>query len=383
MASRRIVALTWHQRTSAIGTRELLLSALASGPDRALLATCHRVEVYAAVAGELDIGAWLKDFALGKDERASMTVLEGASALAHLFAVAAGLDSALVGEPQILAQVRRACTMTTHPALVSAFGHALHVGRTVRARAGLASTRSVGSLAVDALLSGLPDARHAALLVIGAGEMGKLALRAVSRRVRSVVIANRDVQRAVALAEAYGARAATLADVPDELMRADAVISAADTRGAVLTAGALERRLRSGSVAVVDIAVPRSVDAAGRALLGRSYHSVDDLPGTGPQVPQATITAALADCEREAVRFCETRSPERSEAIRELRDGAERVRAAKLGLAMRRLGHLSARDRRIVEALSRNLTGALMHTPTVTLRDEGGDARALVERSPR
>src|SRR5207302_10499743 len=121
----------------------------------------------------------------------------------------------------------------------------------VRARAGLASTRSVGSLAVDALLSGLPNARDAALLVIGAGEMGKLALRAVSRRVHSVVIANRDVERAVALAEAYGAKAVTLADVPDELTRADAVISAADTRGAVLTAAALERRLRGGPSVVV------------------------------------------------------------------------------------------------------------------------------------
>jgi glutamyl-tRNA reductase len=174
--------------------------------------------------------------------------------------------------------------------------------------------------------------------------------------------------------------------VPVALAGADAVISAADTRGALLGADVIERRLRSGPLSVIDIAVPRSLDADARALLGASYRSVDDLPGARTRVPDATLAAAFERCELEAVRFCETRAPERAAAIRELRDRAERVRAAKLARAMKHLGHLSTRDRRIVTALTENLVGALLHSPTIALRerpDAAVAARALFDRSPR
>src|SRR5437588_9506466 len=129
MPSRRTVALAWHQRTSALETRERLLAVLARGTDRVVLATCHRVELYVAIPFELDAGECAQALHLGPDERASLSVLDGRDALAHLFAVAAGLDSAIVGESQILAQVRRACAATTEPALVAALVRALHVGR--------------------------------------------------------------------------------------------------------------------------------------------------------------------------------------------------------------------------------------------------------------
>jgi glutamyl-tRNA reductase len=383
VVARRIVALAWHQRTSAIDTRERLLEALTDRADRVLLATCHRVELYAALPGDTDGVAWAGTLPLGETERATMTFLDEERAVAHLFTVAAGLDSAVLGEPQILAQVRRAYAAATEPALLAVLGQALHVGRAVRARAGLSSARSVGSLAVDVVLGDLPQPSRATVLVIGAGEMGKLALRALVRRVRSVIIANRDLERATALAGTYDARAIPLADVESALASSDAVISAADTRGAVLSAEVLAPRVRVRPLVVVDVAVPRSVSAEARALLRASYRSVDDLPGSRARVPDAAVDAAVRLCQTEASRFCERRAPQRAEAIRRLRDDAERVRAAKLARALKRLGHLSARDRRVVEALSENLTRALMHGPTVAVRERGTDTSELFGRLPR
>ncbi len=375
----RVVAFTWHQRTSPIETRERLLEALASGPDRALLATCHRVELYAAIPRDADAADFARALGLANDDRAAMTIREDAAAVQHLFSVAAGLDSAVVGEPQILGQVRRAYASTSHPMLVTVLGRALHVGRVIRSSAGLSSARSVGSLAVDVLLDAVPSPADATVLVIGAGEMGKLAIRALSRRVAHVVVANRDRARAASLAETLGATAVGLEDVPSALADAEGVISAADTRGGVLTEAVLAARVRTAPLTVVDIAVPRSLDADARALLGRSYLSVDDLPGAQAAVPAALVQIAQGRCAVEADRFVRERAPESAEAIRALRAGAEILRAAKLERAMRRLGHLSERDRRIVTALSETITHALLHAPTLAIREE---AIAAGDRDP-
>ncbi len=382
----RLVAITWHQRDASLDARERLLARLTAACDRALLTTCHRVELYAVAA---DARSVVAELPLEAEDRGSAQVHEGAAALAHLFRVAAGLDSAVAGEPQILAQVRRSYQThdRLHPLIATAFERALHVGRLVRRTPGLEGARSVGSLAVDAAVARIAAPETATVIVVGAGEMGKLAVRALARRVGRVIVANRDEERAHAVAAAYGARAVGLADVHAMLGDCDAVISAADTRGALLTAGTLAARLASARpFVVVDVAVPRSVDEAGRALLGGRYLCVDDLPGATARVDESTLAAARARCELEAVRFFHERAPENLEAIRSLRDRADRVRTAKLERALGRLGHLSERDRRVVEALSTTLTNALLHEPTVALRERRADpvaARALFERGAR
>lgn len=386
---RRIVAYAWHQRASSIDARERLLDRIPPAPDRLLVATCHRVEVYAVLPVSADPLEWLGGLGVDAVDRAGAAVHSDAGALAHLFAVAAGLDSAVAGEPQVLAQVRRAyrAVAAPHPLLVAAFERALHVGRVVRTVTGLSSARSVGSLAVDAIVAGLADPARASVLVVGAGEMGKLAVRALERRVGRVLVANRDAERATELAAAHHAIAVDLADVARTLPDVDAVVSAADTRGAVLTPAVVAERLRlRRPFAVVDIAVPRSVDAAARALLGVGYRSVDDLPGASARVPEATLREARERCELEALLFHAERLPESVDAIRSLREAAEALRAAKLERALQRLGHLSVRDRRIVEALSMTITNALLHAPTVALRERRADpmaARALFDRGTR
>ena len=352
----------WHQRTSPIDARERLLALLTPAPTRVVLATCHRVEAY-------DVGD--DEPAPSDADRAAATVLSGQDALTHLIAVSAGLDSAIAGESQIHAQIRRTylAQRPMHPLLRGAFEFALYAGRAIRLDAGFTASRSVGSLAVDRLVGRLVTPASATVLVIGAGEMGKLAVRALARRVGAVLVANRDIERAREIAAAHGATAIALADVPAALATADGVISAADTRGALLSLELLSKRVRRGPFVVVDIAVPRSVDAAARARLGASYLSVDDLPAGAERVAPETVARSQRRCREEAEAFLRHRAPERIAAIRALRDEGERVRVLKLRRALGKLAHLPERDRRVVEALSSSITNALLHAPTVALRE--------------
>lgn len=369
----RLIALLWHQRTAPIDTRERLLDVLPRANGSVLLETCHRVELYAAVPGDVAAGEWLAGRAhLAESDRACMTLVEGAPVAAHLFRVAAGLDSVVAGEPQILRQIRRAYGESSgpHPLLARLFERALHVGRTVRRDGGFATERSVGSLAVDEVVRALPDAARRTVLVIGAGEMGKLAVRALAHRVGRVVVANRDRARAATVADAFGAASASLADLPSILSAADAVISAADTRGEILTEPLLRARLASGPLLLLDVAVPRSVAEDARGLGGLDYRTVDDLPGAAATAPVASIATAVARCGAEAERFVRESAADRVQVIVALRSQAEDLRRQKLERAMRRLSHLAPRDRRIVEALSTTLVDALLYPPTVALRED-------------
>ena len=360
--SAQLVARVVHQRDAALDARERLLATLSDGPGRVVLATCHRVEVY--------------EFAEGVVPVPDMETLVGEDAAEHLFRVTTGLDSAIAGEAQILRQVRAAYASAAgealHPMLRGLFQRALHVGREIRRTTTLGEVhRSVGSLAVDDALGSLEDPARATILVIGAGEMGKLAVRALSRRVARVILANRDRARAEAVAALNDVTAVGLDELPAALDRADAVISAADTRGTLLTHDVLAARLASRPIVVVDIAVPRSVAVDARHLRGLRYRTVDDLVDETAVAPAADVALASERCSHEAAMFMrEWRERDAADAIRDLRERAELLRRAQLYRALRRLGHLGERDRRIVEALSTGLTNAILHAPTIALREE-------------
>jgi glutamyl-tRNA reductase len=214
----------------------------------------------------------------------------------------------------------------------------------------------------------LPQPERATVLVVGAGEMGALAVRALARRVLRVVVANRDRSRGDALARSAGAEAVALADLPRTVADADAVVSAADTRGAVLTEALLAPRVAHSPLPLVDIAVPRSVGARARALSGLTYRSVDDLPGAR-LLSAADAEGTRAECAAEAARFSkEIAERAAAHAIRDVRAHADAVRLRQLDRALRRLGHLSPRDRRVIEALSARVMNALLHEPTIALK---------------
>jgi glutamyl-tRNA reductase len=349
--------------------------------------TCHRVEVYAATAPDEDPRTALAMRLGSRDDALDEAhLLVDADAAAHLFRVAVGLDSAIVGEGQIANQVRRAYGAARghglDPTLSNLFQRALHLARTLRSTTPLGSVRrSIGSLAVDEALRHVASPARATALVIGAGEIGKLAARALARRVGHLVIANRDARRAADLAAPIGAMGMGLDGMSGALERADVVISAADTRGTLLTRDLLAPRVARGDLPLVDIAVPRSVAEDARRLAGLIYRDVDDLATVSTSVPEDVLSDAARRCADEGISFMAwLRERESAGTIHALRERADRIRERQLGRALRHLGHLNARDREVVASLAASLTHALLHEPTVRLRrvpEADGAARTL------
>lgn len=371
----RLAVARVHHASADLELRErfsALVAAARPAPDFLPLLTCHRAEVYAVIdeaaeprsCFEARLGPLPVPVQIAADEEA----------VRHLFRVASGLDSAIPGERQILGQLRAAYDRTrpdgTRSELAGLFERALHVGRQLRATTSLGRvTASLGSLAVAAALAKVADPERATVVVVGAGEMGKLASRALGRRVAELVIVNRDVARALPLADAAGGAAFPLEALPDILRRADALISAADTRGTVLTLELLQEPAARGLV-VVDIAMPRSVAAAARAALGDRYLTVDDLIPEEQIIGDAERDALEDRCAQEAASFLVAlRGRGAGETIARLRERAEALRQQRLGKALRDLGHLSERDRRVIETFSQALTSALIHEPITSLRE--------------
>jgi len=393
-AGHGLALLHLHQRAAPLNARERIAAAAvaASGPDCIVLATCHRVELYLALPSEDDPhGVVGERTGLAPDDVASLDLREGDAAVTHLFGMTCGLDSAVRGEAQIAGQVRAAYDAArahgrVHPLLGRLFEGALAVARDIRATLpATAERRSVGSLAVDEALRHLDDPARATVLVVGAGEIGKLAARALGTRIGTLLITNRDPERAAAIAAACGGRTIPFGALGPAIAASDAIISAADTRGAVLTAAALRDRASLRPLLVVDLAVPRSVAEDARTLPGLRYRDVDDLAASLDTDPER-LEAIAFRCGQAARAFAaNTRERDAARTIGDLREQAERVRATQLDRALARLGHLPERDRRVVEALASGLTNALLHQPTLALKadpDREGAARELFGLSP-
>ena len=366
-----LFATTLGRSDADLDERERFLDGLTSAPAPRsfVFATCHRVEVYsldAAVA----------------PRPAEARVRRGRAAARHLFRVAAGLESLITGERQVLGQLRRLRdSVRAEPLFEALIERALRVGREVRAGTALGSNlRSLGSIAVDEALRHVDRPSEATALVVGAGEVGKLASRALRRRVGRLLVANRDGARAADLAREIGAETVALTALDEALARADCVISAADTRGALFSAERLRRRTLRSPLVLVDLAFPRSVPADARGLSGLVYRTADDLHDRSAP-PAAAVRAAELACEREVERFAqEWRGRAAVPVIRALRARSDEQRRRHLARALARLRHLDERDREVVSALASSLANALMHQPTVALRaapERSAAARAL------
>ena len=372
--------LRLHQRDAHIDARERFAAHVTSrlGSDLIVLSTCHRVECYVAIPPDVDELAWMRDRVLGAfGDRVPIVEETGEAAARHLFRAAMGLDSVIRGEGQILGQLRDTydaarARFSLDPLLSEVIQHALHVARDIRSSTSLGQVQgSVGSLAVETVVACLPDPSAAMVLVIGAGEIGKLAARALVSRVGTLRIANRDAARAHELAAAIGATAQGLDDLEPAIGDADAVISAADTRGTLLTEELLTRRLARRPLVLVDIAVPRSIGERARSLPGLTYRSIDDLTSSDGAAHADDVALAEQRCVDEAQRFIRLRDGRVSApTIEALRKRADAIRQKHLDRAFSKLTHLDARDRGVVEALADALTGALIHEPIVSLRED-------------
>jgi glutamyl-tRNA reductase len=314
-----------------------------------------------------------------------------AAAAAHLFSVAAGLDSVVLGETQILGQVRdaweRARTEQAAGARLSQlFRQALEVGK--RARSETAIARGITSLSQAAValaserLGGLGDRR---VVVLGAGEMGAGLVAEVAEADvpgSRVTVANRSWARAEKLAERAGGRAVTLDGLPAALAGADLLLTSTGASAVVVAARdvgqAMADRL-DRPLLIVDLGMPRDVDPAVADLTGVELLGLSDV--------ETFVDERLAERRREVVpvraivaeevgRWVEEVSARHATpTVAALRQRAEDVRVAEMGRYRNRLADLEPREREAVEALTRSLLAKLLHDPTVRLKDAAGSAK--------
>jgi glutamyl-tRNA reductase len=369
------------------------LATLEAVEESVILSTCNRVEIYAEVPhyhqGFLDVKRFLSESReVPADEFADPLYAHYEDdAAEHLFSVASGIDSMVIGEPQIHSQVRQAFRRAQDeaaigPVLTSLFREALRVGRRARRETGIEASPAAfveaGALLAAEHLGGL---NRRSVLVIGAGEMSALAIRALrDRGVGSVTILNRTPERAARLAGRVGALHGPLERLTTALSSADLVVTSTGATGLVLHRDVIEEAIagRKDPLFLLDLAVPRDIDPAAGELPGVRLADIDDLR----EVFAERQGELLAEVERvRAIVSDETRRFGRRQRevrlaplIKALHDRGEEVRAAELRRLASRLRGLSDRERQAVEALAAGVVAKLLHEPVVRLKEGAGTA---------
>jgi glutamyl-tRNA reductase len=398
-------------RTAPVAVRERLtvvpeqldgllreLAALPGVREAALLSTCNRVEIYAATS---DREAALSALTTVLARHASMAEAEldphlyarlEAEAVHHLFRVASSLDSLVIGEPQILGQVK-----TTHdqavqcgtagPLLRSCFQRAFRVARRVRRETAIAKNPvSVSSVAVDLARQVFGDFEGKRVLVVGAGKMSELAARALHGHGASLAVTNRTRTRAEELAARFEGGVHDWQNLAGALGTADIVIASTGAREPVLTCDLLkrvQRARRRRPLFIIDIAVPRDVEPACAEIEGIYLADIDDLQKIAAehrQGRQSEAEQAEAIVEQEVSRFLQAFKG------RQVGPTVTALRARVLGLAKAEaeklcasLSHLGERDRRAIMDFSESIAKKLLHAPQMALkRDDGGEGVPLV-----
>jgi glutamyl-tRNA reductase len=363
--------------------------------EAVVLSTCNRLEIYVVAerfhGAYQDVRDFLSETAFMPPEQFGdhLYVHYDDDAVAHLFSVAAGLDSAVVGEAEILGQVRTAWERerdegTSGAQLNLLFRHALEVGKRARTETAIARhAASVSTAAVamaDDRLGGLEGRR---VLVLGAGEMGEGMVRAlVDRGVSDLRVANRTWERAEELADRVGGRAIRLADLGRTLTEVELMLTGTGASTLLLEHGDLARIMheRNGRpLVVVDVAVPRDVDPTAANLPGVELLDMDDLRRfveAGLSERRREVAAVETILEEESARFVAVSSSrEVAPLVTALRDRAEEVRAAEVERFGSRLAGLGDEQAEAVEALTRAIVAKLVHDPTIALKDAAGSPR--------
>jgi glutamyl-tRNA reductase len=360
-----------------------------------LLSTCNRTEVYARTTkfhdGVDDVRHFLAEGSgLDPDALAEqLYTYHDDAVVAHLFGVAAGLDSMIIGEGEILGQVREAWQTAeregvTGQMLSRTFRHAVEVGKRARTETGISRHAvSISSAAVTVAAERLGSLAGRRVLLLGAGDVGEgMALALAGAGVEEIVVANRSRARGVELARRVGGRAIALDDVAEALVTCDVLLSSTGAPSTLVERGDMEevmRRRDGKAILVVDVAVPRDVDPGVGQVFGVTLLDIDDLKAVGEQSLQARraevgkVRLLITD---ELDRFRLERSArELAPLVTRLRARGEDVRQAELDRFSSRLASLTPEQREAVEQVTRGLVNKLLHDPTVRLKDAAGSAR--------
>jgi glutamyl-tRNA reductase len=361
-----------------------LAAALAEDGEAVCLSTCNRTELYVVGpdAERRAVDALVSVSGLPMEELRSVVYrLADEAAALHLFRVAAGLDSLVPGEGEILGQVRSAFEVgTTGPVLDRLFRQALHAGKKVRAETAIAESPASVSAAAAALVQQVfGQLEGCRVLLVGAGHVAELAARSLAARgARIAYVANRSPQRAAELAGRFGSEGIAIGRAADVLGEIDVVVSSTGASGRVLERGEIAAALGSRKgrpLFLIDLAVPRDLDPAIHELDGCYLYDIDDL--------ESVVASSLAGRRREAAR-AEAIVAEEAESFRDwqasrevvpaiasLRAHAEEIRAAELERAR---GRLSSSDQEVVESITARIVDKLLHLPTVRLKEAAAGA---------
>jgi glutamyl-tRNA reductase len=415
-----IVVVGLSHRTAPVDVRERLaagadalpavLARLAARPELAealFLSTCNRVEVFALAPGEAGEAGVENALRVIRDELARqggarsgeelgpfLYDKRGDEAIRHIFRVAASLDSMVLGEPQILGQVKDAHEVAVAAgALKGTLGRcvsrAFAVAKRVRTETAIgAGTVSISSVAVDLagrIFGGLAD--HAVLL-LGAGEMAEAAARSLGQGARALRICNRSFDRAATLARDLQASAVPWEGLEAELVAADVVVASTASKEYVVTHEMVRRamKMRKGrTLFFVDIAVPRNVEPSVHAIDNVYVFNVDDLEqevARGLKARHGELGAAEAIVAEEVAKFLAwTRGLEVQPTVVAMRAKARAVLFSELERSLAgRLKHLAESDRAALKQMLESAVGKLLHSPTTRLKErasDGDDAREL------
>lgn len=376
--------------------------------ESVLVSTCNRVEVYTAAEDPASCPTHhqLVDFLASFHRLDAVEIFDalfertGEDAVRHLFMVASSLDSMVVGEAQILSQVKQAyelarTTNNAGPLINAAFQAALRVAKRVANETAINQRRvSIPSVAVadfaKAIFERFADKR---VLVIGAGEMGEETVRyLIDEGVREITVLNRHLERAHALADRIGAAARPWEDLHASLVEADLVISTTGAAEPILTAEAFQsihQARHQRPLFLLDLAVPRDIEPAVGDFLGVYLYSIDDLKQAceaNRQEREKEWPKAEQIVDEETARFmADLHHRATGPTIQRLKAQADEVKADELRRLLNKLGDLDQRSRNEIARSFDRLVNKLLHPPLESLRDEAasGPSQGLLEALKR
>ena len=386
-----------HQRTAPVALRErlafdtdtlarALLALREQFAEACIISTCNRVELYALIEDHMRpavvtefLANWHGISAALVGEHSSLLV--GEDAARHLFRVASGLDSMVLGEDQIVGQIRSAMQAATDaqalgPNLRRLFDSALVAGKLVRTQTGLSRLNlSVVSVAIDCARQTFGTLQGQRFLIVGAGKMAELALKHLHATGAEITLLSRTAARAAVLAERYGASAAELATLDIQLASTDVVLSCTSSPEIIITAAQVARvtQQRERQLVLLDLAVPRDIDPLAALLPNVRLFDVDGMQAVcaaNRAARAAEVAAAETLVSGEVAKFMAWWSSQRVvPTIRALRNRAEEIRSTELERTLARMPHLGQAEQAAISALSAAIVNKLLHSPITTLKN--------------
>lgn len=363
-----------------------------------IISTCNRVEIYSDVKDPDSATISIKDFlakfhSINKDSlERFLYVLKGREAIRHIFRVASSLDSMVVGEPQILGQLKDAFEFalqkrTTDYVLNKVLKKAISVAKRVRTETRIAENAvSISFAAVELAKKIFTDLSNKTFMLLGAGEMAELAARhLINSGVRTVLIANRTFERGCELAQEFNGRAVKFEDFLKEMIHTDIVICSTGAPYYVLRKSEMHnimKERRQKPMFLIDISVPRNIDPTINELDNVYLYDVDDLQG----VVDANMLERKKEAEKaesiieEEIDVLEkwASSLDSIPTIVALRNAAENIKREELQKVINKFPNLGQKEKRAIEYMASSIINKLLHPPTVALKEESEDKETLI-----